>query len=421
MKTFRQLIFEDKARFIRKNKNLSPQEQDEIIAFFDSHNHSEKKFTQKYGTRGFVTFKYEEFTEWIEQSSDTNSQQKKKAKKMRHRGIKGMKEGEDYVHVKTSNPYFTCYIPLNYKANQVIFSSHIGNCRHDGCIGSSQAEKFYRLEAIKNEFVPVVVVGENSKDTVMIKPDNKSWEAWDSGNNKYSNNNKPFVNREIIDGFSIRKELITTKLAALYDWVRDNWRKGDKGKIYIEEYEYIEIEYGWDMIIYDIDEYILNIKYAYDDILFRMERLAKDTLTKYKDLYDSNPLEYKNEYQNLQKLVDNKDFLRVIINNREPKDYWMEDIEWAVETTDIPIDEEEYISSRVSIDITNAVNRDYQEYFDFVEEYTDIRRIYPVLIELQSILNELVLTPETTVKAEDILGKVGLKHPKKYNLEIDFY
>lgn len=297
MKSFKTYyLTEDKTRFIKKNKNLSRAEKDVVINFFKEY---EQAVKQNHRTKidwnksGDMT--YDDFEQIMDIIKNSPSALKAKARKLRHKGIKGLKEGEDYVTVKTRNKAFLCYIPLHAKANQVIFSSHIGGVGHTGCIGSSQAQTYYKSEAVRKGFVPVVVIGK-SKDTVMVKRDNKSWELWDACNNRYSNGSSPFVNKEMIPDFSIKKELMTSKLGDLYDWVRtDIWKK-KIGNEYDEE-DYDDAVTAYEELIVDIEGYVNEYRAAEEYGREEVDRIINQTIENYREKAEDVMTSFKDDYE----------------------------------------------------------------------------------------------------------------------------
>ena len=296
MRSFKYYLTEDKSRFIKKNKNLSRDQKRTIIDFFDKNEQAVKRnHKTKIDWNKSSDMKWNDFEKIMTIIKNSPSALKAKARKLRHKGITGLKEGVDYVTVKTKNKSFLCYIPLHYKANQVIFSAHIGGVVHDGCIGSSSAQQYYKSEAVRKSYVPIVVIGA-SKDTVMVKRDNKSWELWDSCNNRNSNGSRPFVNKELIPGFNIKKELMTNKLAGLYDWVRGEiWGKTNVGGAYDEE-EYDDAVDAYVSLGSAIENYIERYKDAEEYGRDQVFSIINDTIEKYREQAEEIMSDFEEEY-----------------------------------------------------------------------------------------------------------------------------
>lgn len=241
MKSFieMQMLDESKDRFWLKNKKLTPGQQQEFIDFTKSHKKFEKLVNDEIGWNRVYMYNYYTFKELKKRAKDTPSAKKKKMKKLRHKGIRGLEEGEDYINVNTKNKYYLTYIPLNYKAAQVIKTVHIGGCEHNGCIGGSQAPKYFKSEGKKKDRVPVYVIGQGDKWVVMMYPTGKH-ETWAKENNRGDWG-------EPIPNFDIKKELDTPKLRKLYKEILDvTWGRKGKGKgIPQEEYENADTSYQW--------------------------------------------------------------------------------------------------------------------------------------------------------------------------------
>ena len=132
MKSFKEVLTEAKDRFFKKNRNLTREQQKEFIELTKTHKKFEELVNDKIGWNKVHLASYEELLALKFLAKDTESAKKKKMKKLRHKGIKGLEEGEDYINVKTKNKYYLTYIPLNYKAAQILNTIHIGGCIHKG-------------------------------------------------------------------------------------------------------------------------------------------------------------------------------------------------------------------------------------------------------------------------------------------------
>ncbi len=282
---FHNSLFEKKDHIINKMPKLAGSEKVQLIDFFKKKVNLETKIDWN----KWKTLTFDDFSEVMK---DTASAKKKRAKVLRHQGISGLKEGEDYIHVKTKNKSFLVYIPLHYKANQVIFSSHIGDCTHQGCIGSSNAKQYYRSEAQQQGKVPVVVIGNETKYTVMINRDNKKWDLWYADNQA-----KDMTHGEGIPNFSIKKELITSSTKKMYDDIRIKIWDADS---LVDEEVYDTAVEAYESLASDLERYISDIDYAQeqqeddvrlviDNTIEEHEKWAKEAEEEAKEEHKADP------------------------------------------------------------------------------------------------------------------------------------
>ena len=280
MKSFIEIITEAKDRFIRKSKVLSKDEQDAVIKWIEKYKNFEDIINKEIGWNKVHKVSFDTLTDYLAIATDTKSAKKKQAKKLRHKGIKGLKEGEDYINVKTKNPYYLTYIPLHYGAAQVIKTSHIGGCTHDGCIGSTQASLYFKQEGKKKGRVAVYVIGMGEKYVVMMYPDGRH-ETWRKENERGESG-------EIIPNFSIKKELATSKLKELYKDILSNKSSGT----YTED-EYNDAESAYDSMADMIETYFSDRIQAKEDHDEHNESVYKEAVRYYTE--EVNRLERKME------------------------------------------------------------------------------------------------------------------------------
>ncbi len=259
---------EKKDHIIKKMPLLSSDEKTQLINFF-------KKKTNLEAKIDWNKWKKLTFDDFAEVMKDTTSAKKKRAKVQRHKGISGLKEGEDYIHVKTKNKQFLVYIPLHYKANQIIFSSHIGNCTHQGCIGSSNAQQYYRSEAQAKGKIPVVIVGNDEKYTVMVNKNNKTWDLWYD-----TNQQDDMTHGEGIPNFSIKKELFTSSLKKMYDDIRIKIWDSDS---IVDEQAYDDAVSDYEGLANEIEQYVSDMESGRDQMYDDTMEVIDDTIEQYKD------------------------------------------------------------------------------------------------------------------------------------------
>ena len=101
MKTFIELLSEAKDRFFLKNKNLTPEQQQYFIDATKKYKNFETMVNNNIGWHKVHKADYDTLKWWLDASQNTKSAKKRKAKKLRHKGISGLTEGEDYINIKT--------------------------------------------------------------------------------------------------------------------------------------------------------------------------------------------------------------------------------------------------------------------------------------------------------------------------------
>lgn len=269
MKSFTDLLTEKKDHIIKKMPLLSDEEKISLIAFFKKKSNLESKIDWN----KWKKLKYEDF---LDVMSDTKTSRKRKAQKQRHKGIKGLKESEDYVHIRTKNQEYLVYIPLHEEASKIIASVNIGNCHGKWCIANSQARRYYRTQAKRPGKIPVMVIGNGQKYTVMINPDNAKWEVWDKENARATYG-------EDIPNFSIKKELMTSRIKKVYDEIRDDiWKRQKKSRTGNAEYDAAVDDYVKLGIV--VEEYQQEHEDERDEYYDEITRIKNDTIKKYETL-----------------------------------------------------------------------------------------------------------------------------------------
>ncbi len=413
-------ITENKDRFIDKNKNLTNDQKRKAKEWVAGHNHTVKRFVKQQPNHSSDVFSYMTWEEYEELfDTETKTSKKRDLKRLRHQGVSGMVEGKDYYSLKLSNPYYVAYIPLHYEAAQIIGTSTVFNRdRANWCISSSKASYFYKTEAIKPKKIPVMVLNSKTRYTVMIKPNNRSWEIW------YASNNPNDVRTdEGIPDFSISRDLIGSKQSKLYDHIRDDVWGSNKEPISEEERRAAARSY--EQIIFDIENYHHDVKYAIEDGLSSLKEIAEDTLEKYSEelAYIEEDLEnddgdspkytehLNKEAETLRKYIDaieqiinNGDFESMIAHNRYFKeDDILDKIDWEGY---IPETEYEFAEGVEQFSVRDFA---YEDYSDFNETHGN-GRVFREDFGLESVVHESALYDEK-IDAEKILEDHEYYHP----------
>ncbi len=211
MKSFKAhiLLTEAKDRFIKKNRNFSDEQKDEIIKFFSQNRQAEGDVDWNRSAK----MTYDDFFEVMSRYKSGRKGNNKSTKMKCPSNLKGLKKGEDYVHLKINNPNYCTYIPLHYEAAKLFNTERvIGTSSRPWCIGDSRTDNEWINHCVNKEEIPVYVVGNDGKWVVMIQSNNDKVEIWDE------NNRSP---RGYIPDFDPYKELLDSKKNKLYNEVRN--------------------------------------------------------------------------------------------------------------------------------------------------------------------------------------------------------
>lgn len=287
MKSFLDLLTEAKDRFIKKNKNLTKDQQEELIAFFRSNNKAEKDVEKEYGwQRGSSSMTYDDFVEIMNRYKGGRKALAKSKKVKCPDNLKGLTKNKDYVHLKIRHPEYCAYIPLSHDTAQKFNGDKvIGTCSGPWCIGHSSMSKYYKLYTKRNGRVPVYIVGRGSKWVVMIDKNNSSMEIWDVTNDHGS---------KMIPGFNARKELIDSKKAKLYDQVRDEFlQKTIKAPEDIPQHEFDDAVESYELMASDLEDWVARRRESEEYHWNEMRTNIDNTIEKYQEWADDAEQEAK--------------------------------------------------------------------------------------------------------------------------------
>jgi hypothetical protein len=181
------LVEEDKSHIINKMPLLHRNERDTLIRLFKVKPHLEKKIDWN----KWRTLTFDDFYDVL--SHVSKSERTRKVKKM---GIKGLKEGKDYLTLDNTN--FTtgadtlesgvligAYIPLTYEASKLIASDKIGSCEGRWCTASND-ESYWHEYVYLDRGILVYFIYENTKYAAVYWPENNRIEQLYDADDKTS-------------------------------------------------------------------------------------------------------------------------------------------------------------------------------------------------------------------------------------------
>lgn len=216
MKSFKEYLLESKARFIRKNKNLTKDQQEEIVKFIDSNDKAAKVVNDEFGwMKNAINMTYDDYYGIMMRFKSGRKAQRKRPKVRCQKNIRGLTHEEDYLFLQTNSKYYCCYIPFFWETAQKFNTDkYIGECKGDWCVGSTLSKSEWVNHVLNNGEVPVYVVGgEGRKVVAMIQEGNRSVDIWDEDND---------TPNAVLDNFDAKKILLDSKKKKLYDMIRND-------------------------------------------------------------------------------------------------------------------------------------------------------------------------------------------------------
>lgn len=344
MKTFKDYLLEaDYSRFLKKNNNLTDEQRKEINKYFSRKN-NQGGSDINWQSREVQNMDYNDFLNIM---ISYKSGFKKKLKV----NVPG-KKGEDYWQVRLKTKGFLAYIPLNQETAQFLNSSKYGTCKTGHCIGWKDDPSYWNDHIIDSQEVPVYIVNGRGKWVVMIEKGNYSYQVWDKMNKK----DISIGNLEPIPGFSIKKELMNSKMKKLYDEIRRDFYTDDK-RI---EGKHVDIDDAYEAYI----EIINDIDDAQTEMRKDQEWFDNETYNIKADTYNWYDNEIEDKKEEIQDSLDEISDLEDIISELEDVQIkFREDPELDT----ISINGEEYTEDDVEYSISSN-NKDISHIRSLIEE-----------------------------------------------------
>ncbi|RLA61048.1 MAG: hypothetical protein DRQ78_08980 [Epsilonproteobacteria bacterium] len=243
MKSFKELLSEKKDHLIKKNKNLSDEEKDILIAHFKKYPHLENQINWN---NKKLTF--DDFSGVL---LSTSKRQKKKA--LKDKGIGGLKEGEDYINIRLRTKGYLAYAPLNYEASKSIATKHIGQCEGKWCVAYQKSRSYWQHYVYQDwnkngSSIFVYIIGDGTKWAMDIHKN--TFDLWDVADEKIMNDGKVIDDGYHMDSDgnmvsnlpdeAVLKEIMTKK--RLFDDIKQY--KVDKKIDFIEKAVTKDADYG---------------------------------------------------------------------------------------------------------------------------------------------------------------------------------
>jgi len=271
MKHFKDYILEaDYSRFLKKNKHLSDDQKNKINIFFKSDKKAVQQFEKKWGWQS----KHPKEMKWHDFENIMMKYKSGRRKNLKSINIPG-KKGEDYWPVKLKTKGFIANIPLNHKTANYMNSCKYGTIDVNYCIGWGDDAEYWDSHVIDDQELPVYIIDGDRKWVVIIDDGNHSYQVWDKLNQRDISKS----NKEPIPGFSIKKELLNSRMKKVYDEIREDFYNTSN----ISTEEAIN---SYNEIVSDIRVYAVSLyedeQYYYEN----METVKDNTYDNYINLAD---------------------------------------------------------------------------------------------------------------------------------------
>jgi hypothetical protein len=193
------------------NKGADPEDAKDAIARW-------RKLTPKQKEQVPNPQKYQDLKEFIRdlESAEKFVSKTAKQKQVKESGIKGLKEGEDYLEFETGNPDIQAYAPLNWEASKLIASEDIGSCEGKWCTAYQKSSQQWYEYTEEEEGAFIYFITPETKYAViyLIREGIVGWELFDA-------------NDEAFDAYLTKLELpeiypIADKMSMHYEEIREH-------------------------------------------------------------------------------------------------------------------------------------------------------------------------------------------------------
>ena len=422
MDTFKDYIAEaDYTRFLKKNRNLSKTDILGINTLYSKDNpRAGSDFGRKYDwqSRKVKNMTMDDFYKIYNELTDSK---RKKVKAVKLKGLGGLKKNKDYVEVKTKSRTHKTVIPLTWTASKLIASKNIGDCEGAWCIAYQKDRGYWESYVLKKGQVPVMVIGGGSKWTVMVLKGNRMFHVWDETDNT-SNNSRPYINKEVIPDFDIKKNLMTPKLFKLYDEIRKDFYGIDElnpNKLdpnVVNDYAHLA---G------DLELYADRLSEADKEFDEEFDRILEDTIDEYKEKLDEakddavkDALSRENEYTKAFKhRIDSMEVALIAEpagtgTNKYNEPTWrINDVDYTKQEIEGYIDtyREEFNKVKQHVEPNYAIYDDIKKVYDAVKRMKDDSWSPYQIEEYNGGYNDVDNTPIYEIEWSDYLPYEGGK------------
>jgi len=159
---FQQYLLEKKDHIIKRLKNLSQEEKDQLIPLFQQNNPK---------LEGMIDWNNKNLT-FNDFKPVLNYQSKSGLKKkVKKQGIKGLKPNKDYIELKNISDVYNAYIPLTYEASKLIASKAIGGCTGRWCTAYQKTSSYWSDYVVARGITLIYLIGNDTKYAAAVYPE----------------------------------------------------------------------------------------------------------------------------------------------------------------------------------------------------------------------------------------------------------
>jgi hypothetical protein len=214
MKSFKEYLLEKKDHIIRRLKNLTDDEKQQVIDFFARKPNLENQINWQDSNLTFDDFK--------DVMDVTKTERKRQVRKL---GLGGLKSGKDYIEVDLGDSDWRGFIPLHWEASKLLASTKIGGVESKVCI-AYQKDMSHWVRYLYNDYlIPIYLIdpAEDEKWTLMVSDIRGFDSIWNKKDKSFNVNKFEKVLDTDFNSF-YRKNLNTIKKARkLLDDSESNW------------------------------------------------------------------------------------------------------------------------------------------------------------------------------------------------------
>ena len=182
------ILFEKKDHLIKRLRNLTDEQKQEVIDFFRKKPNLENRIDWN---RRDLT--YEDFLEVMDPERNMTKSQRRRL--VKSSGIRGLKKGEDYIPLEAPEG-IDAYIPLNYEASKLIACKDIGSGVGAWCTAWQKSPEHWNRYTDRNN-VMIYILYPNTKEAIRYsRSSNSVEEIRDERNDEIAETD---IHREILD------------------------------------------------------------------------------------------------------------------------------------------------------------------------------------------------------------------------------
>jgi hypothetical protein len=214
MKSFKEYLLEKKDHIIRRLKNLTDDEKQQVIDFFARKPNLENQINWQNRDLTFDDF---------QQVMDvTKTERKRQVKKL---GLGGLKSGKDYIEVDLGDSDWRGFIPLHWEASKLLASTKIGGVEAKVCIAYQKDIEHWVRNLYEDYLIPIYLIdpAEDEKWTLMVDDEGGFNSIWNKKDDSFNVNKFEEALDTDFNNF-YRKNLNTIKKARkILDDKNPNW------------------------------------------------------------------------------------------------------------------------------------------------------------------------------------------------------